>query len=57
MLSSHIWELKNKNIDFQVTWTILDRAKPFSPVTQICNLCTKEKYFIIFEPDEKRRIV
>ena len=52
MLSNHIWDLKNKNIDFQVTWKILDRAKPFSPVTQICNLCTKEKYFIIFEPDE-----
>ena len=52
MLSNHIWDLKNKNIDFQVTWKILDRAKPFSPVTQICNLCTKEKYFIIFEPGE-----
>ena len=38
MLSNHIWDLKNKNIDFQVTWKILDRAKPFSPVTQICNL-------------------
>ena len=51
-LSSHIWDLKNRNIDFKVTWKILDRGKPFSPVSQICNLCTKEKYFIIFEPEE-----
>ena len=51
-LSRHIWDLKSKNIDYQVTWKILDRAKPFSPVTQLCNLCTKEKYFIIFEPNE-----
>ena len=32
-LSRHIWDLKSKNIDYQVTWKILDRAKPFSPVT------------------------
>ena len=26
-------------------------AKPFSPVTNVCNLCTKEKYSIIFKPE------
>ena len=52
MLSSHIWDLKNKKIDFEITWKILERAKHFSPVTGLCNLCTKEKYFIIFEPEK-----
>ena len=51
-LSSHIWDLKNKKIDFHITWKILERAKHFSPVTGLCNLCTKEKYFIIFEPEK-----
>ena len=51
-LSSHIWDLKDQNIDYELTWKILDRGKPFSPVSQICNLCTKEKYFILFEPNQ-----
>ena len=52
MLSRHIWDLKDQNIDYELTWKILDRGKPFSPVSQICNLCTKEKYFILFEPNQ-----
>ena len=52
MLASHIWDLKRQNIDYKITWKILERAKPFSPVSKICNLCTKEKYFIIFEPEK-----
>ena len=46
-LSQHIWELKNQNIAFYMTWKIIGRAKPFSPVTGVCNLCTLEKYFIL----------
>ena len=52
MLASHIWDLKKQNVDYEITWKILERAKPFSPVSRICNLCTKEKYFIIFEPEK-----
>ena len=51
-LAAHVWDLKRKNIDHEVTWKIMDRGKPFSPVSNLCNLCTKEKYFIIFEPEE-----
>jgi hypothetical protein len=50
-LSSHIWELKGKNIDFNIKWQLMARAKPFSPVTSICNLCTREKHFILFHQD------
>ena len=42
MLSSHIWDLKNQKIDFEITWKILEIAKHFSPVTGLCNLCRKE---------------
>ena len=51
MLSQHIWKLKRQKIDYDITWKILDRAKPFSPVSEICNLCTSEKYHIIFKPE------
>ena len=50
-LSQHIWNLKKENIDFEISWKILDRAQPFSPVSGICALCTLEKYYIIFKPE------
>ena len=49
-LSSHIWDLKDANKNFEVSWEILGRAQPFNPVNKKCNLCIKEKYFIIFQP-------
>ena len=49
-LSEHIWELKRKNIEYDISWKEIDRGKPFSPHMSICQLCTREKYFILFEP-------
>ena len=51
-LSSYIWKLKEKNIDFKIKWNLLARAKPFTPVTNNCNLCTREKHYIIYHPDQ-----
>ena len=50
-LSSHIWNLKDKNENFEIGWSIIDRASAFNPVTRKCRLCIKEKYYIIFQPD------
>ena len=50
-LSNHIQELKSQNIDFDLNWKILDRGTPFSPVSKVCNLCTKEKYHILFQSE------
>ena len=49
-LSEHIWDLKDKGVEYKVTWKVIDRAIPFSPVTGICALCTLEKYYILFKP-------
>ena len=49
-LSRNIHDLKSKGIEAKVTWKILDRAKSYSPVTDVCHLCNKEAYYIIFEP-------
>ena len=51
-LSQHIWRLKSKNIEFDEEWKILDRARPLSPVTGVCSLCTLEKFYIISYPEE-----
>ena len=50
-LSRYIWNLQDKKIDFEISWKIVSKAKPFNPVTNVCNLCIREKYFIIFKPE------
>ena len=50
-LSGYLWELKKKNINYDIKWQVVDRAPPFSPVTGVCKLCTLEKYYILFVPE------
>ena len=50
-LSKFIWVLKSGNIEYTIKWKILEQAKPFSPVSNTCQLCTREKYYLIFKPD------
>ena len=50
-LSEHIHKLKQKNIQHTLKWEIVDRAKTFNPVTGICALCTREKFYITFKPE------
>ena len=46
-LSRYIHEMKTQGIESTVTWEILDRGAPFSPVSEKCDLCTKEKFHIL----------
>jgi hypothetical protein len=46
-LSKHIWELKDNNKDFKITWKILKKCKPYDNISKKCNLCLNEKFFII----------
>ena len=50
-LSTHIWELKARGSTFDVKWKVLDRGALFTPVTGRCNLCTKEKFYILRKPE------
>ena len=49
-LARHVCELKEKGENYEVKFKILGRASSFSPISGICNLCTLEKYHIIFTP-------
>ena len=51
-LSQHIWSLKDRSINFKVSWKIIGRAKSFSPVTGVCRLCTLEKFYLMTKPEE-----
>ena len=50
-LSKHIHSLQDKNIDFEISWNIIDRGRPFTPVSNVCNLCDSEKFNILFHPE------
>ena len=50
-LSKHIWELKDQNKHYKITWKILAKAKAYSNLSKRCNLCTAEKHFILTKPE------
>ena len=50
-LSAHVWKLKNDNIKHNITWKILSRAKPYNKNKKPCQLCTVEKFEILFAKD------
>ena len=50
-LSGHVWDLKRKNKKYNLSWKIISRGQSFNPFTRRCNLCLKEKYFIMFRPE------
>ena len=52
-LSEFIWDLKEQkpNSTYKISWRLLDRARTFSPITGVCNLCTREKYYLMFKPE------
>ena len=47
-LSTHIWSLKDKNPDYEVTWKLKYRGADYNPLTKKCRICLK-KYFIMQE--------
>ena len=52
MLSKYIWFLKDNNVQYELNWSILGKAKSFNPVTGVCRLCLLEKYYIMYNPKD-----
>ena len=50
-LSNHVWDLKDNQKTFSISWSVIDRAHDFNPATGKCRLCLKEKFYIIFQPE------
>ena len=38
-LSKHIWNLKDRNIEYNIKWCKIKQARSYSNVTKNCNLC------------------
>ena len=50
-LSELIWKLKDEGktegVDYNISWSIASRARPYKPGSRVCNLCIAEKVCII----------
>ena len=46
-LSKKVWELKDNNQGFTISWKKLQGTNPFTPGKKKCNLCVTEKLYII----------
>ena len=46
-LSKYVWNLKEKQQDFTINWSILKRAASYSSGGKRCNLCLQEKLCIL----------
>ena len=46
VLSKHIWELKNTNTPYNITWSIAAYASAYQIGSRRCGLCITEKYVI-----------
>ena len=44
-LSEFVWKLKESKTEYHLSWDIIEKAQPYSAVTNRCNLCIAEKYF------------
>ena len=51
-LSTHVWSLKNRNINFELQWRIIAEAHPYDPASKKCSLCTREVYYIMYEREK-----
>ena len=49
-LSKYIWEQKDQGKDFNISWRIVSKARPYNNTTKRCHLCLTEKHFIINKP-------
>ena len=39
---NHVWELKDQDINYLLTWKIVEKSKSFNPITLQCLLCLSE---------------
>ena len=50
-LSKHIWTLKDKIIDYFISWHIISSSSTYNSSSKRCNLCLEERFLTICRPD------
>ena len=47
--SKHIWSLKRRHVNFELSWRLISKARPYSPSSKCCDLCIREIYYIMYD--------
>ena len=50
-LSKHIWDLRDRQEEFEISWKIIDRAHSYNGASNRCRLCLLEKFHILTRDD------
>ena len=53
-LSKFIWELKDKNISFDIKWEIMKKTQGYNKISKSCSLCLAEKFYICYFRDKEK---
>ena len=51
-LSKYIWDLNDKNKQYEIAWSIVKKCSPYRPSSKRCDLCLTEKLVIIQAKDD-----
>ena len=46
-LSQYIWNLKDKNKQFEIAWSAVMKCRPYQSTSRRCDLCLSEKLSIV----------
>ena len=46
-LSKYVWSLKERNVEFKILWSILDKTRPYKVGDLFCRVCFSEKQLIL----------
>ena len=46
-MSGHVWNLKDKNINYNIKFKIKEQSRSYNPVSKRCLLCLTEKFQIM----------
>ena len=50
-LSKYIWKLKEEQVNFEISWSIVCKSRAYSPASGKCNLCITEIYYILYKSE------
>ena len=53
-LSQYIWNLKDKDQNYSIKWSIIEKVPKYKPSDKFCCLCTTEKRHILFKENSKQ---
>ena len=46
-LSKHVWSLQERNVDFKILWSILEKTRSYRKGDLFCRVCVGEKQLIL----------